>query len=89
VSVDRYRIVICAAWSNPLADRLQRTRKYVRRLFSDVSTHELTSSDLIELKTKLIAANPIASLGTLIPFVLPAAALLAFLILTKKSRKKP
>lgn len=58
-------------------------------LFVDIAPIDLTNSGIAELKGRLIAANPVATLGTLIPFVLPAIALLAFLILTEKSRKKP
>lgn len=58
-------------------------------LFVDTTVYELSHTDIPSLKASLISLNPVATLGTLIPFVLPAAALLAFLVLTEKSRKKP
>lgn len=58
-------------------------------LFQDLYLGELFSGQIASIKAELIAINPIATLGALIPFVLPGLALLAFLILTEKNRLKP
>lgn len=57
-------------------------------VFSNAYIGEI-SGGILQFKLNAIQANPTRTLGLLIPFFLPGAALLAFLILTEKSRKKP
>lgn len=58
-------------------------------LFVDITLEGFTGAIPSEAQFMFRNINMVSSLGVLIPFVLPALALLGFLLLTEKERKKP